>query len=306
MFGYAVPVDMTLSGEDAAAYRGYYCETCHQLRDCYGMMSAIIVSYEMTFASILLNSVSSDGVDVSEPKAGPLCVLRHASRRTDLLRKLAAYSVLVANNDLIDDRLDGATVKTNLGLLWMNRSIERARRDFPEYDRLIMDGYAKLREKESAGCSDPVEMGYASAASMVDVMRLMNGGEWTPVLERLFLNLGAWVYIMDAIDDLDEDHEKGQYNPFLAGAPEFNGARDFVTSNIYAISDAVRTVVGEIQSAYSELRPSMVRNTGICDNIVYQGIPTTVRLVMDGRSRMKPTLTDMIGGKVNRTIGSQF
>ena len=52
--------------------------------------------------------------------------------------------------------------------------------------------------------------------------------------------------------------------------------------------------------------PSMVRNTGICDNIVYQGIPTTVRLVMDGRSRMKPTLTDMIGGKVNRTIGSQF
>ena len=50
----------------------------------------------------------------------------------------------------------------------------------------------------------------------------------------------------------------------------------------------------------------MVRNTGICDNIVYQGIPTTVRLVMDGRSRMKPTLTDMIGGKVNRTIGSQF
>ena len=133
MFGYAVPVDMTLSGADAAAYRGYYCETCHQLRDCYGVMSAIIVSYEMAFASILLNSVSSDGVDVSEPKAGPLCVLRHSSRRTELLRKLAAYSVLVANNDLIDDRLDGATVKTNLGLLWMNRSIERARRDFPEY-----------------------------------------------------------------------------------------------------------------------------------------------------------------------------
>ena len=306
MFGYAVPVDMTLSPEDAAAYRGYYCETCHQLRDCYGVMSAVIVSYEMTFASIILNSVSSDGTDVPVPKSGPLCVLRHASRRTELLRKLAAYSVLVAGNDLLDDKLDGPTVKSNFGSLWMNRSIQRARSDFPEYDRLILEGYDKLREKEAAGCSDPVEMGYASAQSMVDVMRVMNGHEWTPVLERLFSNLGAWVYVMDAIDDLDDDYAKGQYNPFLVGVEEYQSVRSFVTANIYDITDAVRRIVGEIQSAYAKLRPSMIRNTGICDNIIYQGIPTTVRLVMDGRSRMKPTVTDMISGKMNRTIGSQF
>ena len=222
------------------------------------------------------------------------------------MRKLAAYTVLVANNDLVDDKLDGPSVKSNFGLIWMNHPIERARRDFPEYDRLIMDGYGKLRVKEQAGCSDPIEMGYTSAKSMIDVMRIMNGDEWTPVLEDLFRNLGAWVYIMDAVDDLDEDWKNDQYNPFLVGVEDFPGSQDFITSNLYSISECVGTVVGRIQEAYARLRPSMKMNVGICDNIIYQGIPTTVKLVMSGRSKMKPTITDMISGKMSRSIGTQW
>ena len=306
MFGYTIPLDMAMSSQDNAAYRGYYCETCHQLRDGYGVMSTIIVSYEMTFASVLLNSVLSGGEQLTEPKTGPLCVFRHSTSSNELMRKLAAYTVLVANNDLVDDKLDGPSIKSNFGLIWMNHSIERARKDFPEYDRLIMEGYEELRVKEQAGCTDPIEMGYTSAKSMIDVMRLMNGDEWTPVLEELFRNLGAWVYIMDAIDDLDDDWKKDQYNPFLAGKDEFPGSQEFITANLYSISEIVGTVVGRIQKAYTELRPSMHMNTGICDNIIFQGVPTTVKLVMSGRSKMKPTLTDMISGKMSRSLGTQF
>ena len=201
MFGYTFPIEPMMTNEEQAAYRAYYCETCHQLRDGYGVMSTVIVSYEMTFANIILNSVLKGGVIDREPKAGKLCVFRHSDNHTELLRRLAAYTVLVANNGLIDDKLDGPSIKSNFGLLWLNRSIERAKRDFPQYDELIMKGYEMLREKEAAGCDDPIEMGKASAASMIWVLREMVGEVWTPDLEALFEGMGIWVYVLDAIED---------------------------------------------------------------------------------------------------------
>lgn len=306
MFGYTFPIEPMMTNEEQAAYRAYYCETCHQLRDGYGVMSTVIVSYEMTFASIVLNSVMREGVIDREPKAGKLCVFRHSDNHTELLRRLAAYTVLVANNDLVDDKFDGPSVKSSFGLLWLGRSIERARGDYPEYDELIMKGYDILREKEAAGCSDPVEMGKASAASMIWVMREMNGDQWTPELEEMFENLGVWVYVMDAIEDLDDDHKEGQYNPFLVGCDDFTTGRNYVQRHIYEISGIVNGIMSNIQRSYLKVRERMVANTAVTDNIIYQGMPVAVRRVMSGESKMQPSVRNLFAGRINRSIGSSF
>ena len=306
MFGYTFPIEPMMTNEEQSAYRAYYCETCHQLRDGYGVMSTVIVSYEMTFANIILNSVLKGGVIDKEPKAGKLCVFRHSDNHTELLRRLAAYTVLVANNDLVDDKLDGPSVKSNLGLLWLNRSIERAKRDFPEYDELIMKGYGILREKEQAGCDDPVEMGKASAASMIWVLREMVGDEWTPELEQLFENMGIWVYVLDAIEDLDDDFKDGQYNPFLVGCRDFTTGKDYIERNIYRITGILNGIIANIQTAYQRIRPQMVANQTVADNIIYQGVPVAVRRVMAGESKMQPSVRNLFAGRINRSIGSSF
>ena len=306
MFGYTFPIEPMMTNEEQSAYRAYYCETCHQLRDGYGVMSTVIVSYEMTFANIILNSVLKGGVIDKEPKAGKLCVFRHSDNHTELLRRLAAYTVLVANNDLVDDKLDGPSVKSNLGLLWLNRSIGRAKRDFPEYDELIMKGYGILREKEQAGCDDPVEMGKASAASMIWVLREMVGEEWTPELEQLFENMGIWVYVLDAIEDLDDDFKDHQYNPFLIGCGDFTTGKDYIERNIYRITGILNGIITNIQTAYQRIRPQMVANQTVADNIIYQGVPVAVRRVMAGESKMQPSVRNLFAGRINRSIGSSF
>lgn len=306
MFGYTFPIEPMMTNEEQSAYRAYYCETCHQLRDGYGVMSTVIVSYEMTFANIILNSVLKGGVIDREPKAGKLCVFRHSDNHTELLRRLAAYTVLVANNDLVDDKLDGPSVKSNLGLLWLNRSIERAKRDFPEYDELIMKGYGILREKEQAGCDDPVEMGKASAASMIWVLREMIGDEWTSDLEQLFENMGIWVYVLDAIEDLDDDFREHQYNPFLVGCDDFTTGKEYIERNIYRISGILNGIITNIQTAYQRIRPQMVANQTVADNIIYQGVPVAVRRVMAGESKMQPSVRNLFAGRINRSIGSSF
>lgn len=306
MFGYTFPIEHSMSSEDHAAYRAYYCDTCHQLRDGYGVMSTVIVSYEMTFASIVLNSVLPEGTIAKTPKAGKLCVLKHSDYHDDLLKKLAAYTVLVANNDLVDDKLDNPSVKSNFVLLWLNRSIEKAKKDFPSYDELIMKGYEILREKESSGCSDPIEMGKASAASMIWVLREMVGSDWTPELEEFFENLGIWVYVLDAIEDLDDDFKEKQYNPFLVNCTDFVSGKKYMDQHVYEVSRILNSIVSNIQNAYLKIRPSMRANQAITDNVIYQGIPVAIRRVMAGESKMQPSLKNLFAPRINRSIGSSF
>lgn len=306
MFGYTFPIEPSMTEKEVAAYRSYYCETCHQLRDGYGVMSTIIVSYEMTFASIVLNAVMDDGIRNEAPDAGKLCVFKHSRNRTDLLRKLAAYTVLVANNDLVDDKLDGPSLKSNLGMLWLNRSIEKAKADYPEYDDLIMKGYVLLREKEAERCRDPVEMGRASAASMVWVMREMNKGEWDDDLDRLFESMGVWVYVMDAIEDLDDDFKENQYNPFLIDCGDFTTGREYIERNIYTLSGIMNAIVSDMQTSYRAVREKMRFNTSISDNIIYEGIPVAIRRVFAGESKMQPSFRNIFAGRINRSIGSSF
>ena len=103
MFGYTIPMEPMMRSEEVAAYRGYYCETCHQLRDGYGVMSTIIVSYEMTFANLVLNSVLDDGEIIKVPDTGRFCVFR----RFGIWATDAALTASLCANDVEYCSTDG-------------------------------------------------------------------------------------------------------------------------------------------------------------------------------------------------------
>ena len=163
MFGYTVPIESMLSSRDRVVYRNYYCETCHHLREEYGLMPTLTVNYEMTFAALFLNSILDEGESIYYEPKRHFCIVRRSASDTELMHRLTAYSVLVANNSLLDDREDGSSLKANLGLLGLNRAICKAREEFPDYDRLILEGYRKLRDIEASGEKDPLVMGAYSA-----------------------------------------------------------------------------------------------------------------------------------------------
>ena len=152
MFGYTIPIESALPHEDRVIYRNYYCETCHHLREEYGFIPTLTVNYEMTFAAIFFNSILDEGERLDQTPKKHFCIIRHSASDTELMHRLTAYSALVANNSLLDDKMDdGGSLKANLGLLGLNRAIRKAKEEFPEYNEAILRGYDKLREIEASG-----------------------------------------------------------------------------------------------------------------------------------------------------------
>ena len=300
MFGYTIPIESMLSEDARRIYRSYYCETCHHLREEYGYVSTLTVNYEMTFAALFLNSVLDDGMLIDNKPGGRFCIFRHSASNDELMHKLTAYSVLVANNSLLDDVTDDPnSLKGKLGLLGLNPAIKKAADEFPEYDKAILDGYQRLRDAESQGETDPFRMGWHSSQSMIDVLDMMLGERMDDDIRSLFRSFGVWVYIMDAVEDLDKDKKEGTYNPFILSCKEFKDKSTFVKDNIFLIGETMGKAIRDIQDAYSKLRPRLRFNEEIIDNIIYQGLTNSARRIIRGE-RMDLTLKNMISGRMNR------
>jgi len=99
-------------------------------------------------------------------------------------------------------------------------------------------------------------------------------------------NLGKWIYLLDAYDDIEDNIKSGSYNPLLVQF-EYNSNED-----VKSFKDRIRektefTLVyslSEMEKAYSLL--NIKKNNGILENIVYRGLLEKTRNVLENRSKL--------------------
>ncbi len=299
MFGYTVPSYQRLQPLDLKRYRKYYCEGCHQLRAGFGLTSTATVNFDMTFNTILLSGLMGDSLDFG-PTTKTICVLDSPKADSDLMRKMAAYTVILTKWELFDDETDKPSIKTKTISVALGRAIEKATNQYPEYDRMVGEGFSALRDLELAGCKDARKMGLTFGRGLTGALKDIAGDFSSDDLDRIFEELTASVYIMDAIDDLNDDFMDGTYNPFL---PEtgFINARSFIDSNLYQLTSVVSETVGSLQQHYSKIRPSLQGNQSLCDNIVYYGIPESAKKVITGEAKAKASIKNVLANRKDRT-----
>ncbi|MBR0027644.1 MAG: hypothetical protein IJP58_03250, partial [Clostridia bacterium] len=87
-------------------------------------------------------------------------------------------------------------------------------------------------------------------------------------LAWLGYNIGRWIYIIDAYNDIEKDSKKGSYNPFLC--------RESVDKN--AVDKSLTFTLENAASAYNLLK--IKRNGAILDNILYDALKFKQRTIM--------------------------
>jgi len=298
MLGYTLPYYNRLSPADNRVYRRYYCEGCHQLRQGFGLRSTLTVNYDMTFNTILLNGIAGDVLDF-EGTTGRICVLDRPKADSDLLRRMAAYTLILTKWELKDDDTDKPSIKSKAASAALKGAIRKAVDLYPEYDRMVGEGFSKLHELELQGCRDPVLMGRTFGEGLIGALRDIAGEHACEDLDNLFRQLSTVVYLMDAIDDLDEDFMEGTYNPFLPETGFVNAAR-FRMDNVYRLTEMLNGEISLLQESYSKVRGKLRAGVGICDNIVYFGIPDSAKKVMMGSSFAKTSVKNVLDNRKQR------
>lgn len=275
MFGYVRPLKPELLVREFSRYKSIYCGICKQIGHDYGQLPRIANSYDLTLLAVLLLTFAEH-----QPPDEPAgCILNPLARKPiarggPILELCAGLTVLLAWQKGRDDVQDGKAARGRLIQAALHRAWCKARKRYPEYDRIIREELDRLRIREQ-GEPDPsagevfgsmLERIFSLAAGLVAVEPAIRSG--IGMFGRL---LGNWIYLLDAIDDFAADGDNGSWNPFGRLRPdEARAAAETMLCDLELDMD--RTAA---------LFPYQ-RDSGLLANIVLQGLPATREQVMRG------------------------
>ncbi len=143
-------------------------------------------------------------------------------------------------------------------------------------------------------------MGQVFGRALTEPLSDIAGKYDSEPLRRLYTDLTTAVYVMDAIDDLEDDFTDGTYNPFVRACTRFINREDYMSHNLYEIAQTTNTVLKELQDAYSVVRGSMSFMQEVTDNIIYLGIPESAKNAISGRGAAKLSVKNVLDRRKNR------
>lgn len=260
MFGYIYPNKMELKVKDYYHFKGYYCGLCKSLKKNFGHVSRLSLNYDVTFLAIILSSVYADDESVTYER----CVASPFNKLKIIHNKYIDYcsnmNVLLTYYKLIDDWHDDKSVPALTASKAFYFAFKKVKRQYPEKADVIRIKLQDLAILEKENC-DSLDKTSNLFGEILGTMLTFKQDEFEDSLYKIGFNLGKFIYILDAYDDLPDDLKKNRFNP-LKSFPQ-----DTLMENIKQMLFLILDIISE------EIDKLSVKcNKDIIDNIMFSGI----------------------------------
>lgn len=268
---------------DYDRYKAAYCGLCHALGKRCGFAARFLVSYDMTFLYLLLQSPREAACT---KKCRCPARLRGKTCEVDspAMDTAADLSVLLYYWKLRDEVADSdrplRRLLCRMAALLLRRAYRRAADAQPEADRLIRQQLQHLAELERQR-TDVLD---APADAFAKILTAFAAGHpQQRAAEQLLYHVGRYIYLVDALDDLAVDCQTDSYNPLRYRFCVEQG-RLSETDQTYFLS----TVHSSIGMATAALELLELRSGDeLLHNILYEGMPVVLHLVAGGKFEAK-------------------
>lgn len=277
MFGYIQPLKCELKVREYDYYRAAYCGLCSSLRTRCGIKARFIVNYDFVFIALLLSYAEN----FQEKTAKKRCIVCPKGRnciQSAAYDRAADISVILTYLKLCDDVEDKGFLtglfKARIPRMLLKKAYKRAALSAPEYNLKARGLYEELctLEKNKEPSIDKTADKFA-----LMLAEIADGNKpCGRILGEMFYHIGRFVYIIDALDDFQEDFRRGEYNPIIS---RFNVTSillpDAVKENVLTTLEDSRLAV---LRAFELLDESNVKN--LIRNIIELGMNASVHRVV--------------------------
>lgn len=220
MFGYVTVYKDLISEADYDVFRSYYCGLCRDMGKRCSQASRFGLSYDITFLALVLSSVcGTDG----EKKCGRC--MAHPFRKNNYIYNdfavgyAADAAVMLDYLKLLDDWHDEKSVKALFGMLILKRAVKKAssrHEELYEGIRCQLNRLSRLEEKNSENIDETADC-FAKILELLFTPVFIDDENERRILGWMGYNIGRWIYIIDAVNDMKKDYESKSYNPFNIG-----------------------------------------------------------------------------------------
>ena len=270
MFGYIVLNDKDPQLKED--YRSFYCGLCDCLKHDYGQKLTLFHSNDMAFLSIVL-------AGLYEPKliCDDLTCVMHPLKKHHQVRHhydhyVADMSVVLAYYKALDDVHDENRHHRQLHML--TKPFLHVKEKYPLKIEKIDQALKNINQLEEEGCINLDTMCNAFGKVLGEIF-VCEDDFWKDDLYILGENLGKFIYLMDAYDDVEEDIKKKRYNPFKEKF-HHDDFDDYVES-------LLSLFISEATMAFERL--PIIENEDIIRNVLYSGVWSRFESVKNKRKK---------------------
>ena len=261
MFGYVTICEPELKVKDLKKYKAYYCGLCRVLKEEYGFMGQMTLTYDMTFAIILLSSLYESVADLETHRCKVHPVKKQMMLKNEITSYAAAMNVLLAYYHLDDDWQDDRKISSLMSKSMIYGKVKKIIDKYPRQSEAIRTSLAELSLCERDNSTD-IDRTAGCFGRLMEELLLYREDMWEKSLRKMGFFLGKFIYLMDAYEDLPEDLKKDQYNPLrkIYAEPEYEER----------IRQILCMMIAESTAEFERL-PCLV-DVDILRNILYDGV----------------------------------
>lgn len=299
MFGYVRIDKPELKVREYEMYKAAYCGLCRSMGKCTGCSSRMTLSYDFAFLLIFRIVLSGEKIETVTARCPA-----HPFRKKPML-KTSAESEYVScaaalltyykcKDDLADER-GTKKLRARALLPTAKRMRKRALRRHPTLsalDERIRAAMELISAEEVRAVRSVDRYAALSGELLSEIFAFGLPEDKARIARTVGRHVGKWIYLVDAYDDLDEDREKGRFNPYLLlWGQEINEEKSAERREIVRV--ALLNELAEAEKAIDLVDfygyPDF---DGVLRNILYGGMPRTAEAVLSGEKKDKTLRTD--------------
>ena len=274
MFGYVTACKMELKIKDFEKYKAYYCGVCKAIKNDFGNLPRLTLNYDMTFLALLLDSFGDNRSKyvrercITHPVKKRLVVVDNAS-----LDYAAFCNVALVYYKLLDNVKDDNSAKSKVYSLFLKNYLKGSKEELIPTKLFIeksLDALSLLESEPKGKTLDEFCDPFAELTAFI-ISSFYKDQVFYEDLYKLGYNLGKWIYLIDALDDLEKDMKGNKFNAIDKSFNKENLAFEEFYKSIENRIDFV-LVACAAQCDKSLERLPLKKNIDLLENILKYGL----------------------------------
>ncbi|NLC73439.1 MAG: hypothetical protein GX684_06705 [Ruminococcaceae bacterium] len=261
MFGYITANKELLTKDQAAEYKSVYCGLCRALRQNHSAISGLTITYDMAFLVLVLSSMYEPETQAGLERCIPHPIKKHEWVSNEITDYAAAMNIALAYLKLLDDRKDEGKLRSSAFAFALFEEYNKVKASFPEKISFFEKCIIELSALEKSKSEDPDAAAACFGRLMGELFVYKKDEIWEDKLRDLGFSLGVFIYMMDAVIDLETDKENNNYNPLLL-------IRDDKSKE--ELFEILKMLMSDVSAKYEYL--PLVKYSDILNNILYSGV----------------------------------
>jgi hypothetical protein len=221
LFGYVTPLKAEMKVKDFARFKCYYCGLCCHIKKEFGNIPRMSLNYDMTFLGLLLDALNPEELEISHHR----CSLHPTEKKLVIannkaLSYAAAMNISLFYYKLLDDANDDKNIKSKFLSVLLSPYKRKFSASIVKINNNIKKCLNKLSMLENDKFFTSIDEICDPFSNLVGIILsdypyelIGDNSELRNTLYNLGYSIGKWIYLIDALDDLKSDMEKGKFNP---------------------------------------------------------------------------------------------